>query len=300
MHLLHKECEHPGKSSILFLPMIDMNPGDKTCILSTLNYLCKLASKHNMPAIATFDQPLFWKAPEIANAVPDDSPIRNVVLLLGSFHTFMNLLGAIGTLMDGSGLKEILETVYGENAVVHMMSGKAVQRAFRGHLLVDQCLTRQIVAKIMEDDPGFQDQVEELERLYMLMETGASDLDSLLKSDCIRMIDETVSLKKDELAGTSKTSKLWVNYKRMVGIARALVAADRMGSWEMHLSAISTCLPIFAAAGHPNYLKSARLYLQKMHALEDDNPEVYQKFQSGLHVIRRSSQYGLSLALILL
>ena len=32
--------------------------------------------------------------------------------------------------MDGSGLKEILETVYGENAVAHMMSGKAVQRAF--------------------------------------------------------------------------------------------------------------------------------------------------------------------------
>ena len=50
-----------------------------------------------------------------------------------------------------------METIYGENAVVHMMSGMAVQRAFRGHLLVDQCLTRQIVAKIMEDEPGFQD-----------------------------------------------------------------------------------------------------------------------------------------------
>jgi hypothetical protein len=28
--------------------------------------------------------------------------------------------------MDGSGLKQILETIYGENAVVHMMSGKSV------------------------------------------------------------------------------------------------------------------------------------------------------------------------------
>ena len=26
------------------------------------------------------------------------------------------------------------------------------------------------------------------------------------------------------------------------------------GSWEMHLAAISKCLPIFAAAGHFNYL----------------------------------------------
>jgi len=31
-----------------------------------------------------------------------------------------------GTLMEGKGLKNILETVYGENAVVHMMTGKAV------------------------------------------------------------------------------------------------------------------------------------------------------------------------------
>ena len=291
MHLLHKECEYPGKSSVQFLPMIDMNPGDKTCILSTLDYLCNLSSKHNMPTVITFDQPLFWKASEIANAVADDSPIRKVVLLLGSFHTFMNVLGAIGTLMDGSGLKEIMETVYGENAVLHMMSGKAVQRAFRGHLLVDQCLTRQIVAKIVEDDPSFQDHVDELERLYTLLETGESDLESVLESDCVHRIQDALTRKKDELARTSKTSKLWVNYQHMLGIARALVAADRMGSWEMHISAISACLPIFAAAGHPNYLKSARLYLQKMYALKDDNPEVHQKFQSGFHVIRRSSQY---------
>ena len=64
-----------------------------------------------------------------------------------------------------------------------------------------------------------------------------------------------------------------------------------MGSWEMHLSAILACLPLCATAGHPNYLKSARFYLQKMHTLEDENPEVHHNFQSGFHVIRGSSQY---------
>jgi len=101
----------------------------------------------------------------------------------------------------------------------------------------------------------------------------------------------TLTLKRDELARTAKTSKLWVNYQHMLNIARALVAGDRIGSWEMHLSAISACLPIFAASGHANYLKLARLYLQKMYELKDDNPEVHQKFQSGFHVIRHSSQY---------
>ena len=108
MHLLHKQCDHPGQSSVLFLPMIDMYPGDKTCIYSTLEYICKLASKYDLPPIVTFDQPLFWKASEIINEIPENNPIRHV-LLLGSFHTFINLLGAIGTLMHGSGLKEILQ-----------------------------------------------------------------------------------------------------------------------------------------------------------------------------------------------
>jgi len=75
----------------------------------------------------------------------------------------------------------------------------------------------------------------------------------------------------------------------MLGIARALLAADQMGSWEMHFSAISACLLIFAAAGHLNYLRSARLYLQKMRALEYDNPEGHQKFQSGFHGTRCSN-----------
>ena len=41
-------------------------------------------------------------------------------------------------------------------------------------------------------------------RLYTLMETCESDLESSLKSNCIHWIDETVTLKNDELSGTSK------------------------------------------------------------------------------------------------
>ena len=55
---------------------------------------------------------------------------------------------------------------------------------------MDECLTCQIVAKIVEDDPGLQDQVDELERLYMLMKTSECDLESL-DSDCVRSIHNT-------------------------------------------------------------------------------------------------------------
>lgn len=80
----------------------------------------------------------------------------------------------------------------------------------------------------MEDEPGFQDQVKEVERLYMLMETGQCDLDSLMECDCIDRVHNTLIDKKDKLARTSKTTKLWINYQHMLSIARAPVSADRM------------------------------------------------------------------------
>jgi hypothetical protein len=51
--------------------------------------------------------------------------------MLGTFHLFMNLLGGIGRLMSGLGLREFFEVIYAPNSVSQMLEGKAVQRAFR-------------------------------------------------------------------------------------------------------------------------------------------------------------------------
>ena len=134
--------------------MIDMNPSDRTCIYSTLSYLSGLAAKYGMPAVVTFDQPLFRKAAEIMND-SDDSSIKNILLMLGSFHMLMDHLGSIGTLMDGSGLRSVLQRVYEENIVLHMMHGKAVERALRRFLLVHLSLSAQIAEKCAENDPEF-------------------------------------------------------------------------------------------------------------------------------------------------
>ena len=96
--------------------------------------------------------------------------------MLGCFHTLMNLLGAIGTVMEATGLKNILETVYGENAVVHMMTGKAVQRALLGHLLVDKCLSSQLITEMAKDDPEIQTLLEQAEKLYSFRLSGETTL----------------------------------------------------------------------------------------------------------------------------
>ena len=52
----------------------------------------------------------------------------------------MSFVGAIGHLMDGSGLSDILELVYAKDTIPHMLSGKAISRALRGLFLVDAAL----------------------------------------------------------------------------------------------------------------------------------------------------------------
>ena len=79
----------------------------------------------------------------------------------------------------------------------------------------------------------------------------------------------------------------------MIRVAQELFKADRTRSLKMHLHAISECLPIFAAAGHSNYLKSAYLYLQKMTALESENPFVFQQFMNGAMSYDTLSSFGL-------
>ncbi len=170
-----------------------------------------------MPII-TFDQPLYWKAAELIINSPNNN-LKEIVLMLCCFHTFMNLLGAIGTLMKGTGLQRILEVVYGENTVVHMMTGKSVQRSFRGHLLVDKCLNYMIVSDMVKLNPKLAELVDKSEEMYYSLLAGEMTLESILTSNTVTTIKLELDQMKAKLYNRSKTSQLWINYQKMLQIA---------------------------------------------------------------------------------
>ena len=61
-----------------------------------------------------------------------DSDLRRIGLRLGGFHTEMSFLGCCDGFIWTSGTP-----VYAPNAVVHVLSGKAIARAVRAHFIVD-------------------------------------------------------------------------------------------------------------------------------------------------------------------
>ena len=131
---------HPGKSDVVFLPMIDLSASDDTCIYSTLHFIANQGKKYGFNPIVTFDQPLWWKAMLIIADASLACPTKQIVLKLGGFHALMSFLGSIGHLMSGLGLNDVLEVAYASNTIPHIMSGKAIARAVRGHPLIESAL----------------------------------------------------------------------------------------------------------------------------------------------------------------
>ena len=74
--------EYPGKSSVQFLPMIDMDPTDMSCIYSTLTFVCKQAKAYNVTPVITSDQPFWWKALMIVESEPNNGHLKSIVLRL--------------------------------------------------------------------------------------------------------------------------------------------------------------------------------------------------------------------------
>ena len=342
MQLIHTG-DHPGKSSIFFLPMIDMNPSDITCLYSTLLYVSSHAKRYGVTPILTFDQPLWWKAITIQESAPRDSEIRSIVLRLGGFHTEMSYLGAIGHLMAGTGLQELLECIYASNTVSHILSGKAISRATRGHILVCGALNAMLVSHVFDTpvphtaashegnaqvDSDTEEAADATEAstsseseqsatetaatpptpdlliaagvLYDAVMVESVTLESLQSSQVMRDINQKLMDGKADMHN-QLTAKLWLQYLDMVTILQTFVKAERTGNWQLHLQTLYKMLPYLAAAGHNNYTKSVYLYLQNMGRLQERHPEVYQHFQNGLHVGRRSDRYwaGLSQDLLI-
>ncbi|XP_021362244.1 uncharacterized protein LOC110456045 [Mizuhopecten yessoensis] len=294
---------HPGQSSIVFLPMIDMDPTNMSCIYSTIHFVTSEAIRYGTTPVLTFDQPLFWKAMEIVcNELPG-SDIADVVLRLGGFHTEMSFLGSIGRIMSGTGLQDALETIFAPNAVSHMLSGKAVARAVRGFMLVDLALQSLLVEQMFQAQCEFNEECTEYPELLQsvlalydnLMSEHYNSSESIESNESLTEISTMMSDLKEQLQ-RSRTSSLWITFCEMMAILRRFLKAERTGNWDLHLQTTREMLLYFAASGHNLYTKSAYIYLSNMQNLESEHPDVYQHFQDGHHVLRRSNRYWAGLS----
>ena len=136
IHTTDKNTEPQQKSSFHLLPIVNLNPNDLNSLNTCLYFLSDHAFKAGVDAVITFDQPLWWKANMLCQSESPDSPLRNILLMLGVFHLILSLLAATTHFMIMSGLDKALEHIYAANTVPQIISGKSYNRAIRAHTLV--------------------------------------------------------------------------------------------------------------------------------------------------------------------
>ena len=157
----------------------------------------------------------------------------------------MSFLGSIGHLMAGSGIKELFEMIYARKAMEQIMSGKAISRAVRTHLLLDAVLNGLLLSKSMDVPPPCAARVEQ-------GDTQSSDKTPCTISDmkaAQSLYDELMAMANDvandeaiariqaicdghvETLAKGLTASLWIRYLDMIRILRKFIRSERLGNW---------------------------------------------------------------------
>jgi hypothetical protein len=170
---------------------------------------------------------------------------------LGGMHMLMSFVGAVGTLMRGSGLEEILKSTFA--GVPKLLTGKKFPQNVRALRIVTEELLKPIL-----DNQGLH---------------STKELKKYLASK----------------SNKSNTTKLWVDCLiKPVLIMLEFVRAEREGDWPLHLHAVEEMLPYFFASSHVNYARYGLYYLRSMQRL---HPTLLKKFMAGEHVMRHQDGF---------
>ena len=165
--------------------------------------------------------------------------------------------------MDDSGLLELIQLIYpGSTTANHLMNGGCFDKAIRAHLLIDVAISQHTMKHAFT--------TEELGEMRTFMEKVADEKTRAWHTAPIvavfkQKIEETLK----RLAEGGRTPALWVQYHYMVDVIKIFIRTERLADHNGHLSCIVTrMLDTFAAGGHHQYAKGARLYCQLMKHLE--------------------------------
>ena len=99
------------KTKAVYLPLIDMTPSDPDTMMTALHEAKRLTEERGQKyAIFTSDQQLYKVAVDVKWAYPHE--FADVIIRLGGMHMLMSFVGAVGTLVEGTGLAEIMESTF--------------------------------------------------------------------------------------------------------------------------------------------------------------------------------------------
>jgi len=187
------------KSAVVYLPLIDMKPSDPTTVLTAITKGFEVTRNSNQDILVlTCDQAIYKIVVDIVFHQP--VLMTTIVPILGGTHFIMNFVSSIGTLMEDSGLKEILSTTLG--SIEKILQGKKYPQNVRALRL----LTEELLRPVFENENSAITSMDDLENAF------------------------------DKLSALSRTTKLWVyNIVKPTFVMMRFCRASHEGDWPLHI-----------------------------------------------------------------
>ena len=195
-------------------------------------------------------------------------------------------MGAIGYLMKGSGIEELLSEngICKKGTANKVMSGNDYYKMIRTHSLICEAVTGLLweqFEQCLQDESQLYGLNDNLGRLLHAISTKDS---STCRDTCeILTYDLTLVLPSwnEYTESLGVTAQYWIMYIEMVQILKRYIPAERTGLWNKHLKGVRNMMPFIAAVKHTKCMSCLPLYLKEMEDLPKTHPEVHEASQMG-------------------
>lgn len=252
------------KSLIHYMPPINASVNE----LSTVKQILQVsqdATKETgqSTTFVTFDLAVARKAYALIWQNPES--YKHVFVHLGVFHTMMSYLGAVGKLMKGSGLEEIVieAGLCASGSLEKVLAGKHYNRAMRVHTHVLEALERLLFASFLQNTGSgellkdFHSKAKEIEHRM-----DPSLVQNIISSEALTDVFAQYQVFKQQTAAGNfgKTAQFWMHYMDRVWLLLQFSFATKTNNLDLHIFCLQRLCPLVFSMNHQNYAKYLSVY----------------------------------------
>ena len=274
---------------ICYMDPIPRSPTNNEVVRETMIRTLNIAKETKQDfAVVTYDLAIALKAYSI-QAI--ETPLfDNLLILLGNFHIELAFYGAVGTLINESGIEFILAEadILAEGSMRGFIKGKFYNRCSRIHELLANVLEQKLYDRFLLTIPE-----EELDSFKQVMSTVPLDPEKaeeyLSNENITRHLELYEAFFQSFLDGDfGSTAKFWAIYIFLINrLHRELQRCVKTNDVKGYMDIFPIMLRVYFSLNRPNYARWGTLFL---HKLKNAGPTLLQVLEKGAFSIRRTKK----------
>lgn len=243
------------QSVIGFMPPIMHPITEYQTVHHCLQLSCQAAEKVGQKySVVTMDLAAAKIAYDIKWHKPNE--FANTIINLGGFHMECSYMGAIGKMMKGSGMEDLIieSGICASGSINQVILGKHYNRAMHVHQIMLDATERLLMTSFLKqpDSPSLPSCCESLAGSI-----SRSSMQDVLNNPEFQSFTEAYdSFREDVRQGKyGLTAKFWITYMNSVRLLFRFQQAIKCNDLDMYISTMYSMLGILFGADHLNYAR---------------------------------------------